>query len=102
MADVICPNCNGSYHETTDKYDPALPPNGTMFRLKDQYREFGWDSFIEDDSSIADNLFCPDCGGLYCENGKVRVSDDRVPCPHCGERFKLSGMHFHIKAKHSA
>lgn len=127
MADVICPNCNESYHETSDQYRPDKAPHGGMFRLKEQYREMGWDSFVEDDASIQDNLFCPGCGGLYCEKGKVRVigwfdqkiseinrlmaeynpdlpeaDDGKSPCPYCGERFKPSGLHFHIKAKHSA
>lgn len=145
MADIICPSCNERYHETTAKYRPDASPNGSMFRLKDKYRENGWSSFIEDESSIGDNLTCPDCGGSYCEgnSGRVRVDKDqyiaellaetknlqeqldterqwveqmaenykqesaggkteaeKVPCPHCGEMFKPSGMHFHIKSKH--
>ncbi|HBA73466.1 MAG TPA: hypothetical protein DCZ63_15125 [Geobacter sp.] len=76
MADVICPNCNERFHSTTDRYNPDLPPNGSMFRLKQQYVENGWSSFIEDESTIQDNLICPECGGSYREGNPARVRID--------------------------
>jgi hypothetical protein len=129
MADVQCPSCNECFHETTDKYHPSKSPNGTMFRLKDKYRDYGWDGFIEDESSIQDSLCCPECGGNYCEYGKVRVlgwidpaiaeaeksfeeyepelpeakEDDhkgKAQCPHCGEWFAKKGLPAHIRFKH--
>lgn len=73
--DVICPSCNESFHETTEEYLPDVSPNGKMFRLKDKYRENGWLSFVEDESSVGDELYCPECGGQYREGpeGRVRV-----------------------------
>lgn len=78
MADIICPSCNGRYHETTDRYSGKLPPNGSMFRLKQQYRENGWEGFPEHDGTIGENLICPDCGNQYPEGptGKVRVESE--------------------------
>lgn len=78
MADVICISCAGRYHETTERYNPDLPPNGSMFRLKQQYVENGWSSFVEDESTIQDNLICPECGGSYREGNPARVRVDQA------------------------
>ncbi len=75
--DVICPNCNEVFHETTAEFNPDVNPNGSMLRLKDRYRADGWDSFVEDSSSIQDELCCPSCGGQYIEGhpGRLRTAD---------------------------
>jgi rubredoxin len=98
MADVKCPNCAGRYHETTGYYDPSVPPNGSMFRLKAVYRENAWTGFVEDSGTIGDNLCCPDCGGPYIVNGRVVVDLPDGECPVCGETFKRLDMH--MRAKH--
>jgi len=77
MADVICPHCNERPHTTTERYNPDIPPNGSMFKLKPKYVENGWNSFIEDDSTIQDNLICPECGGQYREGNQARVRVDQ-------------------------
>jgi len=73
MVDVICPHCNERYHETTEAYRSDVPPNGSMFRLKAQYRDNGWMGFPEHDGTIEENVCCPECGGSYIEGGKVRL-----------------------------
>jgi hypothetical protein len=73
MAHVQCPSCNGSYHETTELYNPDTAPNGAMFRLKPEYVSNGWSSFPEDTSTIGDNLYCPECSNSYCEGNPARV-----------------------------
>ena len=73
MADIQCPSCNEYHHETTDAYNPDVAPNGSMFRLKDKYRNNGWSSFPEDTSTVGDNLHCPGCFNGYCEGNPARV-----------------------------
>lgn len=73
LADIICPFCNERFHETTEAYRPDVPPNGSMFRLKQKFADNGWQGFPEHDYIIGENICCPDCGGCYIEGGKVRV-----------------------------
>jgi uncharacterized protein YbaR (Trm112 family) len=79
MADVICPYCNERFHETTERYNPNIYPNGSMFRLKEKYRDNGWEGFPEHEGTIDENLCCPDCAGKYPEgvDGKVRVDAEQ-------------------------
>ena len=65
MADVKCDNCGGIFHETTDKYTPAVPAKGYMLRLKEPYRSYGWDSFPENEDFGYASLECPQCGIPY-------------------------------------
>lgn len=65
MPDVICPGCKSRYHETTDRYDADKVPNGSMLRLKEPWRSWGWSSFPELDSSVLADLECPGCGVSY-------------------------------------
>lgn len=60
---VLC-NC-GSYHETTEAFDPSRRPHGGMFRLKEPYRSNGWESFPEHEGVTGDALECPNCGAPY-------------------------------------
>lgn len=71
--DVICPGCGQSYHETTDVYDPDKYANAAMLRLKQRYREWGWEEMIADPHSGYGCLVCPDCGGALAPSGKLRI-----------------------------
>lgn len=77
MADVICPQCGGRYHETTGTYRPGMTTTGDMLTLKKTYRENGWSSFYEDVSVALGGLECPECGGAYSHDGVVRIDMDQ-------------------------
>lgn len=64
-SDVICPVCRGSYHETTERFDPDRPCNGAMFRLKKFWRDNGWNSFTEMAEIPHESCVCPACGWPY-------------------------------------
>lgn len=67
--DVVCKRCEGCFHETTEHYDPAIPPSGHMFRLKEPFRTWGWPSFPEFDNGPGE-LVCPKCDHPYAMNGE--------------------------------
>ena len=74
MPDIICRNCSGRYHETTDQFDPNKSPHGGMFRLKDKYKANGWEAFPEHSGVTGDAIECPDCGGPYQDiTNRVKV-----------------------------
>jgi hypothetical protein len=77
MADVICPNCGGRHHETTAEYKPGVITTGKMLRLKQFYRENGWDSFPEQEHIQFGDIFCPGCDGLYSDTGRVQIDQDQ-------------------------
>lgn len=77
MADVICPQCGGRFHETTPAYRPGVTTTGDMLTLKETYRDNGWSSFYEDVSVAYGGLECPECGGCYSHDGVVRIDQDQ-------------------------
>ena len=96
--DVICPECGFVYHETTPKYDPGKNPNPTMCRLKDPYKSWGWDDFINDPGAGVGDMNCPGCDALYAApGGKLIVRPQQGEsdsadkqwegefCPKCGK-----------------
>jgi hypothetical protein len=48
-----------------------------MLRLKPFCRENGWDSFPETHETAFGDLECPDCGGRYTDNGRVRIDTEQ-------------------------
>ena len=79
MADVICPQRGGRYHETTADFRQGVVTRGNMLTLKKSYRENGWSSFYEHESVTHGGLECPECGGTYClDNGIVRIDEDQL------------------------
>lgn len=78
MADVICPQCGGRYHETTETYRKGVVTTGDMLTLKKPYRDNGWSSFYEDASISFGGLECPECGGCYSHDGIVRVDQKQL------------------------
>jgi len=77
MADVICKWCGDRFHETTDAYRPGVVTTGNMLKLKPYYAENGWDSFPEQAHIQFGDIYCPGCGGLYSDNGRVTVDDEQ-------------------------
>lgn len=77
MADVICPQCFGRYHETTSEYRPGVSTTGNMLRLKQVYKDNGWDSFPEGDWVSHGDLCCPECQGSYAAYGEVLVDQEQ-------------------------
>lgn len=121
MVDVICRCCGGRFHEVVDKdllvngnlsycqqrYKEDVPANGAMFRLKQEYRDASWTSFIETADTVFNNLKCPNCNSVYTEDaGKKVMLSERMPpirdsiCPICKEAFS-AGLNFerHVNSK---
>jgi len=68
MSDVICPQCKGKFHETTNQYDPSIPANGSMFRLKEPWRSWRWSSFPGQPFCKGGDIVCPQCGAKYLDD----------------------------------
>jgi hypothetical protein len=77
MADVICPNCGGRFHETTDAYRFGVVTTGNMLRLKSFYKENGWGSFPEQEHVQFADIDCPGCGGTYSDSGRVNIDQEQ-------------------------
>lgn len=63
--DVVCPQCRGVFHETTETYDPERVPNTSMCRLKEPYHSWGWEDFYSAPGEGSGNMECPGCGAPY-------------------------------------
>jgi len=79
--DVVCPQCRGRFHETTEFFDNRKPANGTMFGLKKRYgiNGYNWSTFSQNAGMRAGDLECPQCGTLYCNGGFYIKSLDPTP-----------------------
>ena len=78
---VICPSCKRSFWETTDKYDPNKPPNGSMVRQLDFYRKNHWPVFgdgvmIASAGTLAAEMDCPACLAQLAPSGRLRVIEE--------------------------
>jgi len=70
--DVNCPSCCGTFVETTVSYNPKVYATGDMLTLKQQFKDNGWGSFPEYDSTTYADLVCPSCDAQYCNDaGKI-------------------------------
>ncbi|HAA05530.1 MAG TPA: hypothetical protein DCE18_19490 [Syntrophobacteraceae bacterium] len=97
--DVQCWGCGGIFHETNDedgwiklddgggeipnprvkRFFPDKPATGSMFKLKEPYTSYGWDTFPHDESVTGEALECPSCGAPYVNaSGKVQVVRQRL------------------------
>lgn len=79
--DVVCPQCKGRFHETTEFFDNRKPANGTMFVLKKRYgvNGYNWSAFPQSGGMRAGDLECPQCGALYCNGGFYIKHVDPTP-----------------------
>ena len=76
MAQVICHSCKGSYHRTTNKYDPKKALTGDMLEAKELCKMQRWWTFPETKNSTEGDIECPNCGTLYKINGKINLVGD--------------------------
>jgi len=111
---VRCPTCGEIYLETTNLFNPAVPANGTMFKLTETYgpNGYNWSCFPFGEYVIGESLECPECGGVIVgPDGKVaeenlldkdgrpgknitlplNYANDAHVCPDCGKLCKNSG-----------
>lgn len=77
MAKVICHSCRGIYYNTTESYDPDVPPTGDMFKPKKIIQDRHWFTFKPVKTTKAGDIECPACGSLYYKNGKI-ITDPPV------------------------
>lgn len=98
---VKCPNCGKCHHETTDKFDPNVRPNGSMVRLLDPWRKWGWTPFggqdgrdiayAESAATLASDMFCPGCGSPLAPGGRLTVIDEGLkPADAAEEKVEQS------------
>jgi ribosomal protein S27E len=74
---VKCNGCGKVLHETTDKYDPNITPNGSMVRLIDPWKSWGWSAFDDEGEAISTTsavmMSCPACSAPLVLNGKLNI-----------------------------
>lgn len=74
---VKCPQCKRVMFHTTDKFDPALPPNGSMVRFLKNWH-LDWLCVA---GTKASEMTCPECLGQLAHGGNllVMVPPHRIP-----------------------
>lgn len=74
---VQCPGCKKVYHETTEKFDPDVRPNGAMVRLLDPWKGWGWAAFDAEGEAVSTTLcsemLCPGCTAPLAPSGRLTV-----------------------------
>jgi len=121
--DVACVSCCGVFLKTTEKFDNDKYATGDMFALKRQFKEYGWGSFPEYDSTSHPDIVCPSCGSGYCDDGgkvirlqetgefdiaappivttpdePIYNEDGRAECPECNKMITRQWWSRHMKA----
>lgn len=110
---VKCKSCGQIRHETTDKYDPDVRPNGAMVRLINPWKDWHWDCFDEAGQGISTTpcsmMVCPGCAAPLCPSGRLTVLPKEEPveapkstgfvCETCGRPCKtLAGLKAHERS----
>lgn len=74
---VKCNGCGKILHETTDKYDPNITPNGSMVRLIFPWKSWGWSAFDDEGEAISTTsavmMSCPACSAPLVLGGKLNI-----------------------------
>jgi hypothetical protein len=74
---VQCPGCKKVFHETTEKYDPDIRPNGAMVRLLEPWKGWGWAAFDAEGAAVSTTLcsemLCPGCTAPLAPSGRLTV-----------------------------
>lgn len=74
---VICTQCYQSTHELTDRYDANKPMNGTMIRLSEPFRSWGWETHAEEDEGVGEgDILCGYCGNKLVIDNIVVTEDE--------------------------
>jgi len=86
MALIKCPNCGQCFHETTEKFNPDIRPNGSMVRLRQPWRGWGWSPFggedgrdirfAESEATLCSDLRCPCCGSPLAPGGRLTTVEE--------------------------
>ena len=127
MPKIKCPSCCDCYHETTENFNPDVQPNGSMVRLMEPWRGWGWSPFGDDDdrdiefaetaATLSSDLICPGCGSPLAPDGRLIVlfpdkslsernqeainaafTEEPFACGICGKVCKTQlGMYSHMK-----
>ena len=90
-------------HETTDKFDPDVRPNGSMVRLLEPWKSQKWDTFDDGCLPTAGTscalMNCPACAGALAPSGRLTVIEPKeFPCPVCGRVCKSKlGLATHMR-----
>lgn len=74
---IVCQSCKKSYYETTNRFDPKLPINGSMVKSLDNLRKENLWGFPETEATKSGMMECPACGSLLYHNQRVVLEDDR-------------------------
>lgn len=72
---VKCAGCGGWFHELTAAYSPHGLLHGGCLRLVQPYRDYGWYDFPHDESTVGDNLLCPQCMYPYRHESVARQAE---------------------------
>ena len=80
MAKIKCRSCGRVVAETTDKFNPDVRPDGSMLRLVDPYKSWGWTKIMcWTDATMCNLIFCPNCEFPLAPHGRFNLVEiDRV------------------------
>ncbi|OGP67110.1 MAG: hypothetical protein A2W27_08200 [Deltaproteobacteria bacterium RBG_16_44_11] len=74
---VQCPGCKKIFHETTEKFDLNVRPNGAMVRLLEPWKGWGWAAFDAEGAAVSTTLcsemLCPGCTAPLAPSGRLEV-----------------------------
>ena len=87
MPKVKCINCGGVYHETTKHFKPDKELNGSMLKLLEPWRSWGWCAFgdgqdgrdidiAETTATLVGDMCCPSCDAPLAPSGKLTLVED--------------------------
>lgn len=109
---VKCPQCKRVMFHTTDKFDPDLPPNGSMVRFLKNWH-LDWLCVA---GTKASEMTCPECLGQLAHGGRLLVDipkpdsglgldaaivdgAEKHTCPVCGKECKNElGLNSHMRS----
>lgn len=90
---VQCNGCRKVLHVTTDKYDPDIPPNGSMVRLIQPWARWNWSAFDDQGEALSTTpavmMTCPACSAPLVLNGKLTIIKEEFKCEICGKEFNF-------------
>jgi len=76
---VKCPQCNVSYYETTDKFEPDVRPNGSMLALRDPWKSLGWATYGldigEGPGVLSSDMECVGCSAPLAPSGRLMLAN---------------------------
>ena len=84
MPKIQCPNCCNCFHETTEAFNPDVQPNGSMVRLLEPWRSWGWCAFgdgsdgrdkevSETTATLVGDMICPNCEAPLAPSGRLTL-----------------------------